>query len=49
MKYSIFELLFTTIMVLKKKILITGILIILTISNLFIYWMKSREDTFADD
>lgn len=33
----------------KKKILITGFFIILTIASLFIFWMKSREDTFADE
>lgn len=33
----------------KYKILITGFFIILTITSLFVFWMKSREDTFADE
>ena len=33
----------------KKKILITGFFFILTITSLFIFWVKSREDTFADE
>ncbi len=33
----------------KNKILITGFFIIITIASFFIYWMKSGEDTFADE
>jgi hypothetical protein len=33
----------------KNKILITGFLIIITIASLFIYWMKSKENTFSDE
>lgn len=33
----------------KNKIPITGFFIILTISSLFIFWMKNKEDTFADE
>lgn len=33
----------------RNKILITVFFIILTISSLFTYWMKSKEDTFADE
>ncbi|MFK5857252.1 MAG: ATP-binding protein [Bacteroidota bacterium] len=31
------------------KFLIIGFFLIITISSLFIYWMKSKEDTFADE
>jgi len=33
----------------KNKILITGIFLILTISSFFVFWMKSIEDTYADE
>jgi len=33
----------------RNKILITVFFIILTFSSLFTYWMKSKEDTFADE
>lgn len=36
-------------MAINKKILITGFFIILTIASLFVFWMKSKEDTFADE
>jgi len=31
------------------KILIVGLFLIVTFSSLFIYWTKSKEDTFADE
>jgi len=33
----------------KNKILITSFFIIITIASLFIYWMKNKENTFADE
>ncbi len=33
----------------RNKVLITGFFTILTISSLFIFWMKSKNDTFADE
>ena len=36
-------------MAFKNKILIIGFFIILTISSLFIFWIKNRENTFADE
>ena len=33
----------------KNKILITGFFVIITIASLFIFWMKSKENTFADE
>ncbi len=36
-------------MALKNKILITGFFLIITISCLLTFWIKSKEDTFADE
>jgi len=36
-------------MALKNKILITGFFLIITISCFLIFWMKYKEDTFADE